>query len=152
MAIAIRRLLLPLLALLIGALALGYSAVFYQQSRDVEQHGIEAPVRAIDNAKKIKRSGNRITFRAAITYTHRDGTAFTAHGAISDQSIDAFRGGQPMRVRYLPDHPEVIRVVGDEDEGSSWLLVIIGGTALVYGIVALVLPARRGTGKRRRNG
>jgi hypothetical protein len=143
MAIAIRPLLLPVLALLIGVLALGQSVLIYHESRTVEREGVQAPVQAIQNSKKIKRSGDRITYRADITYTDKDGHAVTAKGAISDGMLKRFQEGQPAQVRYLPTRPDVIRVVGDEDEGSSWLLVIVGAVALGFGSFGIVRKQQR---------
>lgn len=143
MASAIRRLLLPVLASLIGTAALAYSALLYNESRSVERNGLQATVQAIDNSKKIKRSGDRITFRADITFTRQDGRAVTARGAISDHALDGFRAGQPTQVRYLPDRPDVIRIVGEEDEGSSWLLVLVGCAALAYGGIGIFRTPKR---------
>ena len=144
MPIAIRPLLLPILALLIGALALGQSALLYKESRTVESEGVQAPVQSIQNSKKIKRSGNRITYLADITYTGQDGHAVTAKGAISDVTLQRFQAGQPTQVRYLPSRPDIIRVVGDEDEGSSWLLVIVGVLALGFGSFRILRERNRG--------
>ncbi|TDR42024.1 uncharacterized protein DUF3592 [Tahibacter aquaticus] len=140
---AIRRLMLPVPALLIGLLALSYSALLYQESRSVEQHGVLAPVQAIQNTKKIKRSGDRITFRADITFIGQDGRSLTAKAAISDNALDGFGAGHRIQVRYLADRPDVIRIVGDEDEGSSWLLVIVGCAALVYGSHGILRALQR---------
>ena len=145
MAIAIRRTLLPMLALLIGAFVLGHSALLYDESRAVERHGLQAAVQSIDNSKKIKRSGDHVTFRADITFTNQDGRTVIARAAISNQALDGFRAGQPTRVRYLPDRPDVVRVVGEEDEGGSWLLVGIGCVALAYGSIGMFLLLKKRT-------
>jgi Protein of unknown function (DUF3592) len=144
MAVTIRRLLLPALAFLAGAFALGHSALLYRENRNVAQHGLLAPVQAIQNSKKIKRSGDRLTFRADISFTRRDGQAATARAAISEQSLKGFAAGQPVQVRYLADQPDVIRVAGEEDEGSSWLLVGVGCAAWAYAGIAVFWPRRRG--------
>jgi len=133
MAIAIRRLLLPLLACVVGLAALGFSARLYVQSRQVEQHGLLAPVTAIGDGKKVKRSGNRVSFRADVTFTAGDGRRITSAAILSGEALDGFRSGQPLQLRYLPDQPEVVRIVGEEDEGGSWLLVLVGVAALAYG-------------------
>lgn len=143
MAIAIRRLLLPLLAMLLGALALSATFVGYLESRRVERQGIEAPVVSVESNKKVKRSGNFVTFRADIGYTNREGKNVTASGLISDASLKDFREGRAIRVRYLPNEPDVIRVVGDEDEGTSYLLIILGCLGLSYGAVGTFLAVRR---------
>ena len=143
MAAALRSLLLPGLALLIAALALGHSALLYDESRQIVLHGLPAPVQAVENSKKIKRSGDDVTFRADITYTAPDGRAVTAKAPISATSLDAFHAGRPLQVRYLPDEPTVIRIAGEEYEGGSWLLVILGTGALAYGAFALVRILRR---------
>ncbi|HSX61763.1 MAG TPA: DUF3592 domain-containing protein [Tahibacter sp.] len=149
MATAIRRLALPLLALLIGVAALGWSAVLYSESRSVEANGQLAPVTAIGSPKKIKQSGTRITYRADIAFTAPDGNRVLTRGTLSDRTLDAFRAGQPVQLRYLAGRPEVNRIVGDEDEGSSWLLVAVGCAGLVFGVVGLVMPARSRRSARR---
>lgn len=73
MAVAIHRLLLPLLVCLLGVFALGYSALLYQESRDVQGRGVLAPVETIANEKNIKQSGDRITYRVDVIYTAQDG-------------------------------------------------------------------------------
>jgi hypothetical protein len=143
MAIAIRSFLLPALALVIGTLALVQSALIYDESRTVELEGVQAPIQSIQNSKKFKRSGDRITYRADITYTARDGHAITAKGAISDNALDRFQKGQPAQVRYLPARPDIIRVVGEEDAGGSWLLVIIGCAVLGYGSFGIFRALKR---------
>lgn len=143
MAVAIRSFLLPVLALLVGIAAVVYSALLYDESRTVQQHGLLAPVQSVINEKKVKRSDDRVTFRADITFTRQDGKAATAKGAISDVALDGFRNGRPLQVAYLPDRPDVIRVVGEEDEGSSWLLVIVGVVASAYGGFGLFRASKR---------
>lgn len=143
MATSVRSLLMPALALLIALLALGHSALLYDESRQVEQHGLPAPVQAVENGKKIKRSGSHVTFRADITYAAPDGRRVTAKAPISAVALDAFRAGRPLQVRYLPEEPAVIRIAGEEHEGSSWLLVILGAMALAYAAYGLLRILRR---------
>lgn len=143
MAIAIRRLLLPLLVCLLGLLALGYSALLYQESREVLHHGVLAPVQTIANEKKIKRSGDRITYRVDVTYTGPDGRPVATRAAISDSGLEAFRAGRPTQVAYLAKNPEAVRIVGEEDAGSSWLLVVMGVAAVGYGGFRLFALRRR---------
>lgn len=143
MAVAIRRLLLPLLVCLLGGLALGWSAFVYDESREVQRHGVVAPVQAIANEKKIKRSGDRITYRVDVTYAGADGRAVTAPAAISDTGLDAFRAGRPTQVAYLPERPGVLRIVGEENAGGSWLLVLLGLAALGYGGYRLLTLQRK---------
>lgn len=143
MAAAIRRLLLPQLVCLLGALALGWSAFLYDESREVQRHGVLAPVQAIANAKKIKRSGDRITYRVDVTYTAAGGRTVTASAAISDRGLDAFRAGRPTQVAYLPERPAALRIVGEEDAGGSWLLVLLGVAALGCGGFRLLTLNRR---------
>lgn len=143
MAVAIRRLLLPLLVCLLGALALGWSALLFDESREVQKHGVVAPVQAIANEKKIKRSGDRITYRVDVTYTGPDGRAVTAPAAISDTGLEAFRAGRPTQVAYLPERPTALRIVGEEDAGGSWLLVLLGVAALGYGGYRLLTLRKR---------
>lgn len=133
MAIATRRLLLPSLACVVGLAALGFSARLYVQSRQVERHGLLAPVTAVGDGKKVKRSGNHVSFRADVTFIASDGRRITSAAILSGEALNGFRGGQPLQVRYLPDQPEVVRIVGEEDEGGSWLLVLVGVAALAYG-------------------
>jgi len=142
MAIALRWL-LPLLAVVIGVLALGHSALLYDESLRIERDGVQAPVTAIGNSKKIKRSGNRITFRAEVTYTRPDGRSVTSISVISDTALDAFEAGKPTYVRYLPDRPDGVRISGDEHEGSSWLLVIMGCVASGYGGIGIFRALKR---------
>ncbi|MCQ4163561.1 DUF3592 domain-containing protein [Tahibacter harae] len=143
MASAVRSLLLPALALLIALLALGHSALLYDESRQVEQRGLPAPVQAVENGKKIKRSGDHVTFRADITYAAPDGRIITAKAPISATALDAFHAGRPLQVRYLPDAPAVIRIAGEEYEGGSWLLVTLGAMALGYAAFGLLRLLRR---------
>lgn len=149
MAVAIRRLLLPLLVCLLGLMALGYSALLYRESREVLRRGVLAPVQTIANEKKIKQSGDRITYRVDVTYTGGDGRAVAARAAISDGGLEAFRSGRPTQVAYLPEKPEAIRIVGEEDAGSSWLLVLMGVAAIGYGGIRLLLLGRRGAPARK---
>jgi len=137
------RWLLPLIALVIGLLALGHSALLYEESVRIERDGVQAPVTALDNTTKIKRSGNRITYRADVTYMLANGRSATSRSAISDTALTAFKAGKPTYVRYAPDRPESIRISGEEYEGSSWLLVIIGCVAAGYGIVGMFLASGR---------
>lgn len=143
MAAAIRSFLLPALALLVGIAALVHSAWLYDESRTVQQHGLLAQVQSISNEKKVKRSGDRVTFRADIAFTRQDGHAVTARGSISDIALDGFRNGRPLQAAYLPDRPDVIRIVGEEDEGGSWLLVIVGCVASAYGGFGLYRASKR---------
>lgn len=143
MAVALRRLLLPLLVCLLGVLALGWSALLYEESREIQRHGVLAPVQAIANEKKIKRSGERITYRVDVTYAGADGRPVNARAAISDSGLEAFRAGRPTQVAYLPERPGALRIVGEEDAGSSWLLVLIGAAALGYGGWRLYALRRR---------
>lgn len=140
---ATRTVLLPVLALLIAALALGHSALLYDESRQIEQHGQPAKVQAVENTKKIKRSGDHVTFRADITYALPDGRTFTAKAPISAIALDAFRAGQPLQARYLPEEPTLIRIAGEEYEGGSWLLVALGAMALAYAAFGLLRILRR---------
>ncbi len=139
------RWLLPLIALVIGLLALGHSALAYEESVRIERDGVDAPVTAISNTKRVKQSGNHITFRADVTYARADGRSVTSSTVISTTKLDAFEAGTPVYVRYLRDRPESIRISGEEYEGSSWLLVIIGCVAVAYGIVGPFLASRRKT-------
>jgi hypothetical protein len=143
MAVAIRRLLLPLLVCVLGVLALGYSALLYEESREVQRHGVLAPVQAIANEKWVKRSGDRVTYRVDVTYAGPDGRPVTARAAISDSGLEAFRAGRPTQVAYLPERPQALRIVGEEDAGGSWLLVLLGVAALGYGGFRLLALRRR---------
>jgi hypothetical protein len=145
MAVAIRHLLLPLLVCLAGLAALGQSALRYQASLEIQRRGVLAPVQSIVNEKKIKQSGDHITYAADVTYTGADGRPVTARVGISDAGLDAFRSGRPTQVAYLPDRPETVRIAGEEDAGSSWLLVLIGIAALGYGGIRLFQLSRRST-------
>lgn len=143
MAAVARVFLLPVMALLFGLLVLGYSAMLYDENRTVEQDGLQAPVQSIDKIKKFKRSGDHITFHADVAFTSRDGRAITARAALSEDALVRFRGGQPTFVRYLPDRPQIVRIVGEEDAGSSWLLVLFGCGALAYAGFGLWRSSRR---------
>lgn len=153
MAVAIHRLLLPLLVCLLGVFALGYSALLYQESRDVQRRGVLAPVQTITNEKNIKQSGDHTTYRVDVTYTAPDGRPVSARAAISDAGLDAFRAGRPTQVAYLPERPEAVRIVGEEDASGSWLLVLMGVAAIGYGGVRLFalhrrkLPAKKKRGR-----
>ena len=149
MALATRRLLLPSLALLAGVAALGHSAMLYLRSRQVEQHGLLAPVTAIGDGRKVKRSGNHLSFRADVTFTASDGRRITSAVILSGEALNGFRSGQPLQVRYLPDAPDVVRILGEEDEGSSWLLVLVGVAALGYAGFGIASGLGR-MGRRRR--
>lgn len=143
MAVAIRRLLLPLLVCVLGVLALGYSALLYEESREVQRHGVLATVQAIANEKWVKRSGDRVTYRVDVTYAGPDGRPVTARAAISDSGLEAFRAGRPTQVAYLPERPQALRIVGEEDAGGSWLLVLMGVAALGYGGFRLLVLRKR---------
>jgi hypothetical protein len=143
MAVAIRALVLPLLALLLGVLALGASALHYDESRQVQRDGVIARVEAVDNAKWVKRSSGKVTYRADIRFTGPDGTVVTTKAPISDSALERYKAGTALQLRYLPDQPQVIRLVGEEDEGSSGLLVILGAAALAYASFELIRALRK---------
>ncbi len=73
-----------------------------------------------------------MSLRADVTFTARDGHAVTTAAILSRETLDGFRSGRPVQVRYRPDRPGVARIVGEEDEGGSWLPVVLGGAALGY--------------------
>ncbi|MBL8297395.1 MAG: DUF3592 domain-containing protein [Rhodanobacteraceae bacterium] len=146
---AIRRLLLPVLALLIGVLALAYSVLLYHESRQIERHGLLAPVQTITNSKLLKRSNDQVTFLADVSFTTQDGRKINARAPISDTALEAFHNGRATLVSYLPDRPQVMRIAGEEDAGSSWLLILVGCSALAYGSFGI---ARMQRGGARRSG
>ncbi|UXI65833.1 DUF3592 domain-containing protein [Tahibacter amnicola] len=129
----IRHFVMPVLAAVVGVVTLGNTALHYDESRTVERSGVVVPVKSLENPKWFKRSGKRVSYRADVTFTTVDGRGVTAEAAISDSELARYRSGSSLEVRYLPNQPDVIRLVGEEDEGTSGLLLIVGIGGLAYG-------------------
>lgn len=127
---------LVLLVVLIGVLGLMLLVGAIRGMRrhaELNRTGQVAQATIVDNQMRSRGSSGhaRLVFHPVVRFRALDGREVTAVGPRA--SVRSFIAGTPVQVRYHPQQPDQIEIVGGPGAGSG------AGGQLAVGIVVLVL-------------
>lgn len=127
--------------LLMGAAFVAATVAFTRSERHFARTGVEVVGSVVGEERRTRRSQGRsggglsVYFYPVVEYQIADGRVLRASTEVNAQRRRQV--GQQVRIRYLPDAPDRIRLVG-ETLGRR-VSVIFGGIGALLALVGLVL-------------
>ena len=134
--------LVSILILLLGCGIAWHNSSSGQEVKKITRNGAEGTAITPDSYTRHRKYGITTSYTLNLSYVDADGKKQTVgHYTTSEETVEKFRRGQPVRVKYLPSDPKKAFIVGDESvqsgSGITWFaaiaMILIGGYDLLLG-------------------